>query len=267
VNGIAVISGTASGPIALAEGADVTITTIVTARDGITTRTYVIIVTRAPSANASLTSITLTPASTLTNTGTTGSTITYTTSVSNATTSVTVTPATQDPNAKVTVNGTAVTSGTASQSIALAVGQTTINVVVTAQDGTTTRTYAIAATKATDPLKSLYQPISVVQPTACLSIENDGVMVHQGLSPNGDGINDVLKIDGITAYPDNHLTIVDRNGSLIFQAKGYDNSVKAFDGHSSINGRMQQPGTYFYSLDYVADGQNKHKTGYIILRY
>ncbi len=100
-----------------------------------------------------------------------------------------------------------------------------------------------------------------------VAIENDGVMVRQGLSPNGDGINDVLTIDGITVYPDNHLNNIDRNGSLIFQAKGYDNSLKAFDGHSNINGRMQQSGTYFYTLDYVADVQSKHKTGYIILKY
>ncbi len=110
-------------------------------------------------------------------------------------------------------------------------------------------------------------PVSVIKPADNVSIENDGVVVHQGVSPNGDGINDVLTIDGITAYPDNRLMIIDRNGMLVFLATGYDNGSKAFDGHSSINGKMQVPGTYFYSLDYVADGQNKHKTGYIILKY
>jgi gliding motility-associated-like protein len=226
-----------------------------------------ITVKKAPSNNASLTSITLTPASSLVNTGTIGSTTTYTISVSNATTSVKVTPTVQDPTATVKVNGIAVTSGTASGSIALAVGQTTINTVVTAQDGVTTRTYSISVTRATGPLMSLYQSISVTKPTETVTIENDGVMVHQGVSPNGDGVNDVLTIDGITAYPDNHLTIIDRNGSLIFQAKGYDNSVKAFDGHSSTNGRMLQTGTYFYSLDYSVNGENKHKTGYVLLKY
>ncbi len=94
-----------------------------------------------------------------------------------------------------------------------------------------------------------------------------GVLVHQGVTPNGDGINDVLTIDGILAYPDNQLTIVDRSGALIFQAWGYNNISKVFDGHSSINGRMQQPGTYFYALDYVAGGQNRRRTGYILLKY
>ncbi len=272
VNGIAVVQGTASGSITLgAEGTNTTITTVVTAQDNTTIRTYSIIVTRAASSNASLATIALTPYSTLTNTGTIGSTTNYATSVSNPTTSVTVTPTAQDANAAIKVNGIVVTSGTASGSIALAVGTNTITTIITAQDGSTTRTYSIVVTRATGPLMSLYQPVqpevSVTKPTETVPIENDGVMVRQGLSPNGDGINDVLTIDGITAYPDNHLTIIDRNGSLIFQAKGYDNSVKAFDGHSNINGRMLQTGTYFYSLDYIADGQTKHKTGYIILKY
>jgi hypothetical protein len=75
-------------------------------------------------------------------------TIAYTASVTNATTSVTVTPTKTDANATITVNGTAVTSGAASNAIALNVGSNTITVVVTAQDGTTTKTYTIAVTRA-----------------------------------------------------------------------------------------------------------------------
>ena len=208
VDGVAVTSGAASGAVALAEGANTTITIIVTAQDGKNNED--VFNNRNPRAVdecSLLSGIKLTPASTLTNTGTSGTTITYTTSVSNATTSVTLTPTTADVNAKVKVNGIAVTSGTASGVIALVVGNTTITTVVTtAQDGTTTHTYSITVTRATGPLMSLYMPVSVVQPPDNLGIENDGVMVHQGVSPNGDGINDVLTIDGITAYPDNNLT-------------------------------------------------------------
>ena len=96
---------------------------------------------------------------------------------------------------------------------------------------------------------------------------NDGILVHQGVSPNGDGINDFLVIEGITNYPNNHLTIINRNGGLVYQARGYDNSKGVFDGHSNINGRMQAPGTYFYALDYSVNGLTKHKTGYIVLKY
>ncbi|GAA3990145.1 hypothetical protein GCM10022210_49560 [Mucilaginibacter dorajii] len=108
-------------------------------------------------------------------------------------------------------------------------------------------------------------PVAVAPPQR--DISNEGIVVHQGLSPNGDGINDVLIIDGLTAYPDNKLTIMNRSGVKIFEAKGYDNSSNVFDGHSSISGTMQQPGTYFYTLEYKKGEENKHKTGFIIIKY
>ncbi len=264
VNGTTVISGKASGAIALVIGKN-TINTVVTAQDGKTTKTYYITVTRAASAIATLSKLAIS-SGTLTPVFATGTT-SYAASVTNATTSITVTPTTSDPTATVKVNGKVVTSGKASGSIALAVGKNIITTVVTAQNGTSTDTYTVTVTRASGPLKSLDMPVSVTKPADNLAIENDGVMVRQGVSPNGDGINDVLTIDGITAYPVNRIAIIDRNGAVIFEAKGYNNISKVFDGHSSVNGRMQQPGTYFYSLDYVADGQSKHKTGYIILKY
>jgi len=72
----------------------------------------------------------------------------YTVTVANAIASTTVTPVTADANATVTVNGVAVTSGSPSNSIALAVGNAVITIVVTAEDSTTTRSYAITVTRA-----------------------------------------------------------------------------------------------------------------------
>jgi len=93
------------------------------------------------------------------------------------------------------------------------------------------------------------------------------INVHQGLSPNGDGVNDFLVIDNIGKCPDNTLSIMNRSGQLIFEAKGYDNSSKVFDGRSNKTGQMQLPGTYFYRLDYTVGGVAKHKTGYLVLKY
>jgi sorbitol-specific phosphotransferase system component IIA len=67
----------------------------------------------------------------------------YTATVGFLITVTTVTPTTDDANATVTVNGVAVISGTASGSISLDEGPNTITVIVTAEDGTTTRTYTI----------------------------------------------------------------------------------------------------------------------------
>ncbi|MFI5138471.1 MAG: beta strand repeat-containing protein [Sphingobacteriales bacterium] len=264
VNGTPVTSGTASGSISLNPGAN-TITLTGTAQDNITTKTYTLIITRAASSNAALSHFALTPATALTQT--TPGILNYTGNVKYATASVTVTPTTVDPTATVTVNGTPVTSGTASGSISLNVGANTITLTGTAQDGVTTKTYTLTITRATGPVASLDAAISVAQPSINLTIENDGILVHQGLSPNGDGVNDFLMIDGIAAYPENKLTIINRNGALVYQAQGYDNSSKVFDGHASTTGAMQVPGTYFYALDYSVNGVAQHKTGFIILKY
>jgi hypothetical protein len=66
----------------------------------------------------------------------------YTDAVTNVA-SITLTPTTADANATVTVAGNAVTSGSASLPIALNVGANPIDVVVTAQDGTTMQTYTV----------------------------------------------------------------------------------------------------------------------------
>ncbi|MBB3059166.1 gliding motility-associated C-terminal domain-containing protein, partial [Mucilaginibacter gotjawali] len=116
-------------------------------------------------------------------------------------------------------------------------------------------------------LNTVYQPISVSNPTDHPQMMGAEIAVHQGLSPNGDGINDFLLIDGITQYPDNKLQIMNRSGQLVYEAKGYDNSTKVFDGHSNKNGALQLPGTYFYSLDVTANGVTQHKTGFIVLKY
>jgi hypothetical protein len=63
------------------------------------------------------------------------------------------------------------------------------------------------------------------------------------------------------------LMIMNRNGQLVYEAGGYDNSAKVFDGHSNKTGAKQLPGTYFYSLDYSVKGVTKRKTGFIILKY
>ena len=154
VNGLAVASGTASIDFALAVGANA-IPVIVTAQDGTTKQTYTVTVNRASPAlsnNAALSALTissgvLTPSFVST-------TLMYSDSVANAVTSVTVTPTTADANATIKVNTLAVTSGTQSQSIALAVGTNMINVVVTAQDGTTVQTYSIAVDRASPALSN-----------------------------------------------------------------------------------------------------------------
>ncbi|HWK69001.1 MAG TPA: autotransporter domain-containing protein [Rhizobiaceae bacterium] len=74
--------------------------------------------------------------------------LSYSIFLANDATEITLTPTASEANARIRVNGAAVSSGAASAPFTLAVGSTTIDVVVTAQDGTTTRTYRVNVTRA-----------------------------------------------------------------------------------------------------------------------
>ena len=138
----------ADGTVDLAEGEN-SITVEVTAEDGTTTLTYTVTVTRdAPLSNdATLSSLSLSDG-TLDPTFMSG-TQSYTASVANSVTSTMVTAETTDPNAAepvIKLDGTEDTDGT----VALAEGNNIITVEVTAEDGTTTLTYTVTVTRATD---------------------------------------------------------------------------------------------------------------------
>jgi hypothetical protein len=156
VNGIAVASGTPSASIPLIVGPN-TIDIVVTAQDGVTTQTYTEVVTRAPSSNANLASLVLSSGSL--SPAFAEATTSYTDTVPDTTSAITVTSTLADPTATVTVNGNAVTSGTASGSIALSAGANTITIVVTAQDGITTQTYTLTVTQAAQPGAATDEPL------------------------------------------------------------------------------------------------------------
>lgn len=75
-------------------------------------------------------------------------TTTYTASVNFNTASLTVTPTSADGSGTITVNGTAVASGSASGSIPLNVGSNFVTLLITAQDGITTQTYRVEVNRA-----------------------------------------------------------------------------------------------------------------------
>ncbi|QTH42825.1 cadherin-like beta sandwich domain-containing protein [Cohnella sp. LGH] len=145
VNGTIVANGSVSGAISLSVG-DNPIPVVVTAQDGTTTKTYTVTVTRTPGSNADLSGMTLS-SGTLSPTFAAGTT-SYATSVANGVSSITVTPTVSDSTATVKVNGTIVANGSASGAISLIVGDNPIPVVVTAQDGTTTKAYTVTVTRA-----------------------------------------------------------------------------------------------------------------------
>ena len=97
-------------------------------------------------------------------------TTSYTCTVNNNINSLTLTPTTADSTATVTVNGTPVTSGTASSTLALTQGDNVINTVVTAQDGTTTSTYTVTITRLA-PFIEVQQPVGSVLDSGTATVD------------------------------------------------------------------------------------------------
>ena len=136
----------------------------------------------------------------------TADTTSYTATVPHATTHVKLTPTVNEENATAGVRKgstgsfTSVTSGTASSAIALDVGDNALTVRVTAEDGTTTRDYAVTVTRQapTVMLSAAPNPVvegSSVTVTATLS----AALSRQARIP--------LTITDNTAEPEDHGTL------------------------------------------------------------
>jgi uncharacterized repeat protein (TIGR03803 family) len=111
----------------------------------------------------------------------TSTTFNVTAGVPNTATSFTVTPFTSHPTAIVTVNGTPVASGAASGAIPFLGATTTVNLLVTAGDGTTTRAYTITFSR--------YAPFGEWSSAHSLTGSNTGPSDDY----DGDGIANLLE--------------------------------------------------------------------------
>lgn len=86
-----------------------------------------------------------------------------------------------------------------------------------------------------------------------------------GISPNGDGINDVLEIRDIEDYPNNELSIFSRSGALVYKANGYDNTWDGRNMFTSGDAKLPE-GAYFFVLDLKTSGKHIVQ-GWIYIKY
>ena len=99
----------------------------------------------------------------------------------------------------------------------------------------------------------------------------DDIEVFNVLTPNGDGIHDVLTIDGLENFPNNTIRIYNRWGVQVYQTRAYDTVGNVFDGTSEGRATVDQDnklpvGTYFYILDYEnEDGNMESLSGYLYI--
>jgi len=75
-----------------------------------------------------------------------------------------------------------------------------------------------------------------------------GWHIYNAFSPNGDGDNDVWKIDGINFYKENKIMLFNRWEDKINEFENYDNYNVVWDGTSQEGNKLPN-GTYFYIIE------------------
>ena len=93
---------------------------------------------------------------------------------------------------------------------------------------------------------------------ATLWVLND-IIIPNTITPNGDKVNDVWTIDGLSKFPHHHVEIFNRYGQLLFETNHYT----PWDG--TYKGKKLPFGTYYYIIE-LGEGR-KAKTGYITIVY
>jgi len=91
--------------------------------------------------------------------------------------------------------------------------------------------------------------------------------IPQGFSPNGDGVNDMWQVPNIENFPNNTVTIFDRQGNKVYQADGYNNTDVAFIGLASAGAINKSQGladgVYYYVITL---GNGELRKGHIIIK-
>lgn len=182
--------------------------------------------------------------------------ITTTTLATKSETIVTLdlTPLISDPDNNVDLNSLTITSQPASGAVA-----TIFNSVLTIDyTGVYFSGKETLEIEVCDLLNSCTQQLLAIDVTGEL-------VIHNGISPNGDGKNEFFYIKYIELLPDtktNTVMIYNRWGDVVFEIDDYDNINNIFSGENK-NGNKLPTGTYFYKIKFA---NRKSEAGYLILK-
>ncbi len=101
-----------------------------------------------------------------------------------------------------------------------------------------------------NPQSSTTYKVLVTSPQGCTAIDSVVITISptivfpDGITPNGDGINDTWIIDNIELFPNCTVEVYNRWGELLFQSPGYK---QKWDG--TYKGNPLPVGTYYYIID------------------
>ena len=94
----------------------------------------------------------------------------------------------------------------------------------------------------------------------------DLITTPEGLSPNGDGVNEVLKFKGLENYPKSELYIYTRAGQLVYQSLDYQNDWGCTTQKGIVtNPELVPTGTYYYILK--PGGTSRILKGFVYIAY
>jgi gliding motility-associated-like protein len=88
--------------------------------------------------------------------------------------------------------------------------------------------------------------------------------IPQGISPNGDGVNDVFVIASANEFPLSQLLVYNRYGDEVWRNDG-DGYVNDFNGTWKKNGQPLPDGSYWYIFKFN-DGVTSDRMGYIVIQ-
>jgi gliding motility-associated-like protein len=101
------------------------------------------------------------------------------------------------------------------------------------------------------PLTTTMYTLTGIDVNGCMSVDSIIVNVESTmdveisniLTPNNDSKNDTWIVEGIEFYPNTQVTIVNREGEIVYESDSYDNSW-----NGSHNGKLLPDATYYYIL-------------------
>ncbi len=86
------------------------------------------------------------------------------------------------------------------------------------------------------------------------------ITMPSGISPDGDGKNDVFEIEGLHLFGDNSVKIYNRWGQLVFERENYENNWIG----KNMRGVDLPDDTYFYTLEIKE--YNKSYNGFLVIK-
>ncbi len=104
------------------------------------------------------------------------------------------------------------------------------------------------------------------EPDDPTKVMTPNIKIYEIITPNDDGLNDFFRILGIESFPNSVVRIYNRWGTLVYEAKAYNNTDNYWDGSSQFDKKHKLPvGVYYYVIDLGLKNIEKIFTGSIYL--